>query len=91
MSAVMGSALRPGDLILMPSDGYYTARMLAEGYFAEMKTTTPLKLDRGNSTDMISPWMKLAFGTFARARWIISLAVLPYLSRRQTFRPPWKP
>jgi len=36
VSAVMGSVLRPGDLILMPSDGYYTARMLAEGYFAEM-------------------------------------------------------
>ena len=34
--AVMGSVLRPGDLTLLPSDGYYTARMLAEGYFTEM-------------------------------------------------------
>jgi len=29
VSAVLGSVLRPGDLMLMPSDGYYTARMLA--------------------------------------------------------------
>lgn len=36
VSAVMGSMLRPGDTIVMPSDGYYTARMLAEDYYAQM-------------------------------------------------------
>jgi cystathionine gamma-lyase len=34
VAAVLGSVLRPGDAVVMPSDGYYTARMLAQGYFA---------------------------------------------------------
>src|SRR6266436_6551668 len=34
VAAVLGSVLRPGNVLVMPSDGYYTARMLAEGYFA---------------------------------------------------------
>lgn len=34
VAAVLGSVLRPGDALVMPSDGYYTARMLAQGYFA---------------------------------------------------------
>jgi cystathionine gamma-lyase len=34
VTAVFGSVLRPGNILVMPSDGYYTARMLAEGYFA---------------------------------------------------------
>jgi cystathionine gamma-lyase len=34
VTAVLGSVLRPGNVLVMPSDGYYTARMLAEGYFA---------------------------------------------------------
>lgn len=34
VTAVFGSVLRPGNVLVMPSDGYYTARMLAEGYFA---------------------------------------------------------
>jgi cystathionine gamma-lyase len=28
--------LRPGDAVVMPSDSYYTSRVLAEGYFAAM-------------------------------------------------------
>jgi cystathionine gamma-lyase len=36
VTAVFGSALRPGHVLVMPSDGYYTARMLAEGYFAAL-------------------------------------------------------
>src|SRR3989442_12934879 len=36
VAAVMGSVLRPGDLVVMPSDGYYTARRLAAGYFSDM-------------------------------------------------------
>lgn len=36
VTAVFGSVLRPGNVLVMPSDGYYTARMLAEGYFASL-------------------------------------------------------
>lgn len=36
VTAVFGSVLRPGHVLVMPSDGYYTARMLAEGYFAAL-------------------------------------------------------
>ncbi len=34
VTAVLGVTLRVGDVLAMPSDGYYTARMLAEGYLA---------------------------------------------------------
>jgi cystathionine gamma-lyase len=34
VTAVFGVALQPGAVLVMPSDGYYTARMLAEEYFA---------------------------------------------------------
>lgn len=34
VTAVFGITLRAGDVLVMPSDSYYTARMLAEGYFA---------------------------------------------------------
>lgn len=36
VTAVFGCVLRPGSVLVMPSDGYYTARMLAEGYFATL-------------------------------------------------------
>lgn len=34
VTAVFGSVLRPGDVLVMPSDDYYTARILAQDYFA---------------------------------------------------------
>ncbi len=34
-AAILGSALRPGEVAVLPGDGYYTARMLAEGFFAQ--------------------------------------------------------
>ncbi|MGI9040640.1 MAG: cystathionine gamma-lyase [Gemmatimonadales bacterium] len=34
--AVLGSVLRPGDVIVMPSDSYYTARVLVDSYFANL-------------------------------------------------------
>jgi len=34
VTAVLGVTLHAGNVLVMPSDGYYTARMLAEGYFA---------------------------------------------------------
>jgi len=39
VAAVLGSVLTPGgagSVLVMPSDGYYTARMLADGYFASL-------------------------------------------------------
>src|SRR6185369_14877611 len=36
IAAVFCSQLRPGDRVLLPSDGYYTARSLAERYLAPM-------------------------------------------------------
>ena len=36
VAAVLGTALRPGDVVVLPSDGYYTARVLAEGYLTQM-------------------------------------------------------
>lgn len=35
VAAVFGTTLRPGDVLVMPSDCYYTARVLADGFFAE--------------------------------------------------------
>jgi cystathionine gamma-lyase len=35
-SAVFGALLRPGDVAVMPTNSYYTARMLMREYFAEM-------------------------------------------------------
>jgi cystathionine gamma-lyase len=36
LTAVMGAVLRPGDVVVMPSDSYYTGRVVANGYFAQM-------------------------------------------------------
>src|SRR5262249_35633723 len=35
-AALLGSMLRPGDVVVLPADGYYTARTLAEGFFAQI-------------------------------------------------------
>jgi cystathionine gamma-lyase len=40
VSAVFGAALRPGDVVVLPSDCYYTTRLLASGYFGEMGVQT---------------------------------------------------
>ncbi len=36
IAAVFGSTLRPGDVLVMPSDSYYTGRLLADGFFAQI-------------------------------------------------------
>jgi cystathionine gamma-lyase len=35
-AAVLGSVLGPGDVVVLPADGYYTTRMLAQGLFTRM-------------------------------------------------------
>ena len=34
VAAVLGTALRPGDVAVLPADSYYTTRLLADGFFA---------------------------------------------------------
>jgi cystathionine gamma-lyase len=48
VAAVFGTVLRPGDLIVLPSDSYYTARTLATGYFNEMGVHAKTAPTRGN-------------------------------------------
>ncbi|HEV8335943.1 MAG TPA: cystathionine gamma-lyase [Candidatus Polarisedimenticolia bacterium] len=36
VAAVLGSTLRPGDILVLPADSYYTSRLLAEGFFGSM-------------------------------------------------------
>src|SRR5229473_7554670 len=36
VAAIFGVVLRPGDVVVLPSDSYYTTRVLAEGYFTQM-------------------------------------------------------
>jgi cystathionine gamma-lyase len=36
VAAVMGTVLRPGDVVVVPADGYYASRLLAEEYFASV-------------------------------------------------------
>src|SRR5258708_33634176 len=49
VTAVFRSVLRPGNVLVMPSDGYYTARMLAEGYFAALGIEVRLAPTAGNA------------------------------------------
>src|SRR5438309_2469303 len=49
VTAVFGSVLRPGHVLVMPSDGYYTARMLAEGYFAALGVEVRMAPTAGNA------------------------------------------
>jgi cystathionine gamma-lyase len=47
--AVLGVTLHTGNVLVMPSDGYYTARMLAEGYFASQGIEVRLAPTAGNA------------------------------------------
>ncbi len=49
VTAIFGCTLRPGSVLVMPSDGYYTARMLAEGYFAGFGIEVRMAPTAGNA------------------------------------------
>jgi cystathionine gamma-lyase len=49
IAAVFGTVLRPGDLLVLPSDSYYTARSLANGYFSEMGVRMKSAATAGNA------------------------------------------
>jgi cystathionine gamma-lyase len=36
VAAVFGAVLRPGDVVVIPSDSYYTVRLLTDGYFSQI-------------------------------------------------------
>jgi cystathionine gamma-lyase len=48
-AAVLGVTLHTGDTLLMPSDGYYTIRMLAEGYLASRGIEIRMAPTEGNA------------------------------------------
>jgi cystathionine gamma-lyase len=35
-TAILGTVLRPGDVLLLPAESYYTTRVLARGFFSEV-------------------------------------------------------
>jgi len=48
IAAIFGVVLRPGDTLVLPSDSYYTARKLAEGYLRDMGVTVKEAPTAGN-------------------------------------------
>ncbi len=49
VAATLGATLHPGDILVMPSDGYYTARLLAEGHFSELGAVLRLAPTAGDA------------------------------------------
>ena len=48
-TAVFGAALRPGDVVVLPSNAYYTARVLLQEYFAQMGIVLRMAPTAGNA------------------------------------------
>jgi cystathionine gamma-lyase len=48
-TAVFGAILRPGDIVVLPSNAYYTARVLAQEYFSKMGITLRLAPTTNNA------------------------------------------
>jgi cystathionine gamma-lyase len=48
-AAVFGAMLRPGDTVVLPSNAYFTARMLVEEYFVKMGVTVRMAPTHGNA------------------------------------------
>ncbi len=49
VAAMLGVTLKPGDRLVMPSDAYYTARMVAHGFFAALGVEVQLAPTAGNA------------------------------------------
>jgi cystathionine gamma-lyase len=49
VTAILGVVLKPGDRLVMPSDAYYTARMVAGGFFKTLGIEVRLALTAGNA------------------------------------------
>jgi cystathionine gamma-lyase len=48
-AAVFGTVLRPGDVVVLPSNAYYTARILMQEYFTKMGVATRMAPTAGNA------------------------------------------
>jgi cystathionine gamma-lyase len=48
-AAVFGTVLRPGDIVVMPSDSYYTTRMVASGWLDSIGVKTRFAPTRDNA------------------------------------------
>jgi len=48
-AAVFGAVLRPGDVVVLPSNAYYTARVLLQEYFAPIGITLRMAPTAGNA------------------------------------------
>jgi cystathionine gamma-lyase len=48
-AAVFGAVLRPGDVVVLPSNAYFTARVLVEDYFVKMGVTVRSAPTSGNA------------------------------------------
>ncbi len=59
VTAVLSVTLQTGDVLVMPSDGYYTARMLATGYFASRGIEVRLAPTAGNAQSELLDGAKL--------------------------------
>ncbi len=68
VTAVFGAVLRPGDVVVVPANSYYTARNLLGGYFTEMGVVVRTVPRMGvNALEQVTPLLE-----GARLLWIES-------------------
>lgn len=59
VAAIFGVVLRPNDVVVLPSDSYYTARVLAGGYFTQMGIHVKMAPTSGNAQQQYLKGAKL--------------------------------
>ena len=59
VAAVFGVVLRPGDVVVLPSDSYYTTRVIADGYFTHMGILVRLAPTAGSAQQQYLTGAKL--------------------------------
>ena len=66
VAAIFGVVLRPGDVVVLPADSYYTTRVLAEGYFTQMGVQVRLAPTVGNAQQQALTGAKLLWSPVRR-------------------------
>jgi len=61
IAAVFGAVLRPGDILALPSDSYFTTRILASDYLAQMGVQVRLAPTANNAQTQTIPGARLLF------------------------------
>jgi cystathionine gamma-lyase len=59
IASIFGSVLRPGDVVVLPSNAYFVTRKLAQGYFAEMGVQARLAPTANNAQAAVLEGAKL--------------------------------